>query len=97
MYDIGIGHTQLLESVIHLEMSSCNGFIKIQSDTKNLIYESSWVEMQRLDKEKNRLVLECYDIDTDGIPMCTVIVDGQWPKRSYKTKYNGLSRMVPKF
>ncbi len=32
--------------------------------------------------------------DDDGVPMCTVIADGQWSKRSYKTKYDALSGVV---
>jgi len=35
------------------------------------------------------------DVD-DGIPFCTVVADGQWSKRSYKTKYVALSGVVRK-
>lgn len=34
------------------------------------------------------------DVDTDGIPMCPVVEDGQWGKISYKTKYDSLSGAV---
>jgi len=40
------------------------------------------------------LALEAGDIDSDGIPMCPVVADGQWGKRSYKTKYDALSGAV---
>jgi len=44
--------------------------------------------------EEKRLALEVGDIDEDGIPICPVITDGQWSKRSYKTKYDALSGAV---
>lgn len=46
--------------------------------------------------EEKRLALEAGDIDSDGIPMCPVVADGQWGKRSYKTKYDALSGSVSK-
>lgn len=36
-------------------------------------------------------------IDENGIPMYTVIADGQWSKRSYQTKYNAYSGVVKIF
>lgn len=33
-------------------------------------------------------------IDGDGIPMITVVTDGVWCKRSYKTKYDALSGVI---
>jgi len=41
-----------------------------------------------------KLALEPGEIDENGIPMCTVVADGQWCKRSYKTKYDALSGVV---
>jgi len=41
--------------------------------------------MQKAGEEEKRIALDCDDIDTDGIPMITVVADGQWSKRSYKT------------
>jgi len=33
-------------------------------------------------------------VDVDGIPMISVVNDGQWSKRSYRTKYDALSGAV---
>jgi len=41
-------------------------------------------------EEKQLAMMETRDIDTDGVPLCTVIADSQWGKRSYKTKYDAL-------
>jgi len=34
------------------------------------------------------------NVDTDGIPYITVVADGQWSKRSYRTKYDAFSGVV---
>jgi len=73
---------------------SCSGFNKVQVEIGNIIYKSSLDEMKRAGEEEKRIALECGDVDSDGIPMCTVIADGQWSKRSYKTKYDALSGVV---
>jgi len=44
--------------------------------------------------EERELALEAGEVDENGIPMCTVVADGQWCKRSYKTMYNALSGVV---
>ena len=53
--------------------------------------------MKQAGEEEKRIAIECGDVDLDGIPMCTVIVDGQWFKRSYKTKYDALFGVVRKY
>lgn len=73
---------------------SCSGFNKVQVEIGNIIYKSSLDEMKRAGEEEKWIALECGDVDSDGIPMCTVIADGQWSKRSYKTKYDALSGVV---
>lgn len=51
-------------------------------------------EMIFAGEEEKRLALDSGSVDIDGTPMCTVIADGQWSKRSYKSKYNALSGVV---
>ncbi|XP_022178013.1 uncharacterized protein LOC111039042 [Myzus persicae] len=93
---IGIGHTQMSEFAAFLEMPSlsCTGFVKLQSVVANSIHDSAWEEIRKAGEEEKRIALECGSIDSDGIPMCTVVADGQWSKRSYKTKYDALSGAV---
>jgi len=92
----GIGHTQLTEFIAFLDMPSlsCDKYIKIQNTIAELIYESAWEEMKKSGEEEKRIAIECGDIDSDGIPMCTVVADGQWSKRSYGKKYDALSGVV---
>ncbi|KAJ8889250.1 hypothetical protein PR048_008748 [Dryococelus australis] len=44
--------------------------------------------------EKKRLALEKGDVDDDGVPFVTVIVDGGWNKRSYGYNYNANSVII---
>ncbi|XP_026820333.1 uncharacterized protein LOC113558938 isoform X2 [Rhopalosiphum maidis] len=70
----GIGQTQLTEFTTFLEVPSlsCSGFNKVQVEIGNIIYKSSWDEMKHASEEKKRIGIECGDVDSDGIPMCTV-------------------------
>jgi len=45
-------------------------------------------------KEEAKLALEDNCVTNDGIPLITVVADGTWSKRSYKTNYNALSGAV---
>lgn len=38
--------------------------------------------------------MESGNVDENEVPLCTVIVDGQWSKGSYRTKYNAFSGAV---
>lgn len=66
------------------------------SKISKIIEESAWEQMQLAGIEEKRLALEAGDVDSDGIPLCPVVADGQWGKRSrsYKTKYDALSGAV---
>lgn len=43
------------------------------------------------------MTIESDEIDVNGTPLCSVIADGQWSKRSYKFKYNALSGTVQQY
>jgi len=47
-------------------------------------------------KEEAKIAYENGDISKDGIPMISVVVDGAWSKRSYRSNYNALSGVVSK-
>lgn len=55
---------------------------------------TAWNVMELAGIEEKKLVFEAGDIDSDGIPMCPVVADGQWSKRSNKTKYDDFSGAV---
>jgi hypothetical protein len=50
--------------------------------------------MEQAAQEERDYAIENGRVDEDGTPLCTVVADGMWSKRSYKTKYNALSGTV---
>jgi hypothetical protein len=45
-------------------------------------------------EEENKFVIESGNIDIHGIPIYSVVTDGQWSKRSYKRQCEALSGVV---
>lgn len=92
----GIGFTQLAELTASIDIPCMTAkiYLKYNNIVGADIKSSAWDEMRLAGMEEKRLALEVGDIDEDGIPMCPVIADGQWSKRSYKTKYDALSGAV---
>ncbi|XP_060847479.1 uncharacterized protein LOC132927041 [Rhopalosiphum padi] len=89
----GIGYTQLSELCATMDipcMASCT-FVLVQRFINKRIHDVAEAQMKIAGDEERRLAIEAGSVDTDGIPMCTVVADGQWSKRSYKIKYDALS------
>jgi len=92
----GIGFTQLSELCATMDiscMASCS-FVLVQDFINKRIHDVAEAQMKIAGDEERRLAIEAGSVDIDGIPMCTVVADGQWSKRSYKTKYDALSGVV---
>lgn len=64
------------------------------STVSNSVQDTAIDEMIKAGKEEREIAIKNGNVDENGIPMCTVIADGQWSKRSYKTKYNSFSGAV---
>lgn len=92
----GIGFTQLSElcAIIDIPCMSSTTFLKIQEFICKRIHEVAEEQMKIAGEEERRLAIKAGTLDVDGTPMCTVVADGQWSKRSYKTKYDALSGVV---
>lgn len=69
-------------------------YIDVQRNISKEIHDVAMLEMLHAGEEEKKLALESSTVDIDGTPMCTVISDGQWSKRSYKSKYDALSGVV---
>lgn len=69
-------------------------FSRQHEDLSLNIHNLAWEEIRKAGEEERQLAIEAGDIDVDGIPFCSVVADGQWSKRSYKTKYDSLSGVV---
>lgn len=95
---IGIGHTQLSELSASIEVPSISStsYLKNFSNISDVVQDTAIEEMIKAGDEERRIAIENGNVDENGVPMCTVIADGQWSKRSYKTKYNSFSGAVNK-
>lgn len=43
--------------------------------------------MQEVGEEEIRLAIEKKDVDSQGVPYITVVTDGSWAKRGYRTNF----------
>ncbi|XP_060855342.1 uncharacterized protein LOC132933068, partial [Metopolophium dirhodum] len=93
---IGIGYSQLDEILASTDIPcmSSSTFLSGQEEIGDKIHCIAQDAMRLAGEEERRLAIEANELDIDGIPMCTVVADGQWSKRSYKTKYDALSGVV---
>lgn len=93
---VGIGHSQLDEMCASMDIPCMTSatYGQNQSYIGKKIHDIAESVMKAAGEEEKKLAIEYGDIDIDGIPMCVVVADGQWGKRSYKTKYDALSGAV---
>jgi hypothetical protein len=90
---VGVGFSQKAEfcSALDIPNMSQNKYNKCESAVIDKIEELAHEEMIEAGKEEYNLAIEAGEVDSDGMPYITVIVDGAWSKRSYKSNYNALS------
>jgi len=53
--------------------------------------------MKKAGQEEAKIAIENGDVDEQGRLLITVIADGAWSKRSYKSNYNALSGVASIF
>lgn len=92
----GIGYSQLSELSASLDIPCMSNttYGLVLSKMGDTIHDAALQEMKLAGEEERKFAIETGCFDDDGVPMCTVIADGQWSKRSYKTKYDALSGVV---
>ncbi|XP_042913216.1 uncharacterized protein, partial [Parasteatoda tepidariorum] len=90
---IGCGFSNMEElfSNLNVPCMSSRRFAKEQEHLTKAWEETATSEMAKAAEEEKRLARQREDVDSDGIPLLTVIVDGTWGKRSYRTNYSSLS------
>lgn len=89
----GNGFSQLREicSTINMPCMSNSLFYKKISQLGGHLEDLAYEKMIEAGKEEKRLAVENNEVDDDGVPQITVVADGSWAKRSYKTNYNSHS------
>lgn len=80
-------------SSVELPTLSSTTYLKYLSNIGSTVQDTAMNKMIKGNEER-RLAIESGDIDEHGVPLCTVIADGQWSKRSYRTKFNAFSGAV---
>ncbi|XP_071051459.1 uncharacterized protein [Onthophagus taurus] len=92
----GNGFKQLDEIIASLNIPPKHKrqYYQCQEKIHTVIGECAWDEIEKAGKEEVALALEHGDVDEQGTPLLTVIADGAWSKRSYKTNYNASSGVV---
>lgn len=93
---IGIGFSNMQEffSSMDIPSLSVNTYLKEHEKVSDAWEECAVKEMMQAVEEEKVLAIQRGDVDQEGIPLFTVIVDGTWSKRSYKTNYSSLSGAV---
>ncbi|KAL4112571.1 hypothetical protein QTP88_016326 [Uroleucon formosanum] len=89
----GQGYSQLQQFSAILNMPCMSNPLyqkcheKVSSYTESVALEGT----KEAAKEEARLAIEHGDVNKNGVPMITVVADGAWSKRSYRSNYNALS------
>lgn len=96
---IGCGYTQMKELAVLLDVPPMHKHIYLKHQKKlGVAYNEACQEsMKGAGEEETRLALEENNVDQNREPVITVISDGAWSKRSYKTNYNAASGVVSFF
>lgn len=89
----GQGFTQLQEisSVLNMPCMANTLYQKCHNKISDSMYEVALEEMKAAGVEEANYALEKGEGDELGRPCITVVADGSWSKRSYRTNYNALS------
>lgn len=94
--NVGAGFSQLETITTAIQVPSMSQYMynKHHDIVCNGYERAAAMSMEEAAKEEANLAILAGDIDKDGTPLITVVADGSWCKRSYKTMYNSLSGTV---
>lgn len=92
----GQGYSQLeiLTAVLNMPNMSNHLYQKLHGEVDNFTNATAWESMSSAAKEEAELAIKDGEVNDDGIPLISVIADGAWSKRSYRSNYNALSGVV---
>lgn len=87
----GFSHLEELCASIGIPCMSSHTYSKVHDKVSDGWEKAALDSMNAAAKEEAELAVKRGDVDDNGIPHLTVVADGCWSKRSYRTKYNALS------
>lgn len=79
---------------IEIPYMSSNTYHSIETVLQEEIKNTAWSAIKMAGVEERKLAIQSGSVDSNGIPLITVVADAQWSKRSYKTKYDAFSGVV---
>lgn len=85
-----------ISAALDIPCMSKDTFTRHSNKLSSVIHDVAWMKMKEAAKQEADLAIAAGDVDDDGIPYITVVVDGAWCKRSYKSNYSALSGVVSK-
>ena len=94
--NIGCGYTNLntFLTILDVPQMSQSVYDKGHRVISEIWEKLAFTQMEEAAEIEKELAVQCGDVDKEGIPLVTVIVDGSWAKRSYRTNYSSLSGAV---
>lgn len=72
-------------------------YAKINEEVNKAWEEVGSEEMKKAAAKEYKIAKRKGHVDENGVPLITVVVDGSWCKRSYRTGYSSLGGMVSHF
>ncbi|KAJ8881757.1 hypothetical protein PR048_018243, partial [Dryococelus australis] len=91
----GGGYSQIREFFAGVDMHCMSNktFLKHMKVLK-AIDEAPLQSMLDAAEEEKAIAIRDGNVDSEGVTMCTVVADGAWCRRNYKTNYDSLSGVV---
>lgn len=90
---VGIGYSQLEQfaSVLDVPVMCAENYKKLNDDLGKGWEGTAMESMKRAADEEKKIAIQLGDVDDDGIPFTTVVIDGAYSKRSYNKNFTALS------
>lgn len=92
----GFSNIEQFSASLNMPCMSNPTYQKLHEEVGEKMKCIAWDATEEAAKEEAKIALENGDVSKDGIPMISVVVDGAWSKRSYRSNYNALSGVVSK-
>lgn len=91
---MGFSNLEEFVSVLNIPPMTFKTYDKKHAEVSDAWEKCAQDEMMRAVEVEKQLAIERGDVDVEGVPLLSVIVDGTWSKRSYRTNYSSLSGAV---
>ena len=96
---IGGGFSNMEEflSILDIPSMSNNRFLKEQTKLTDAWKAAAIKEMDEAASLEKELAIQRGDVDSEGTPLLTIVVDRSWAKTSYRANFASLSGTVSNF